>query len=420
MNEREWEAAGSALKTGRYNLLLGAGVSLDSASGISGETCPSGGGLAKLLQEAAPSVRSGSSLNRTYRTLKADQIEQLITRRFSGCAAGATAQKIASFRWKRVFTLNVDDALENAYETRPLTVQELRVFNYTDPYESVRDLRSLPLVHLHGWARRPEDGYVFEIKEYMGSISGNNIWAHVLGSLIRTEPFLVLGSSLEESDLFYFLSDRANATRRNDRPPSILAEPYPDAATEADCEDFDLRLFEGTALQLLEEFDRRFPVRPTVDESISDNLGDIAAPDINPVHLAEFNADFERVPSHGLFGADGGANFAYGHQATWLDIQNSRDVPRSDTGEIEARVIRSVDKAVHLLDGAAGSVRPQPSEEWRGILHNPARHVCGYARLVRSGLEVPLRFLVSGEAASISSLTILQTAFPIFTNSGRE
>ncbi|MEQ9245105.1 MAG: SIR2 family protein, partial [Nitratireductor sp.] len=355
MHSLNWHLVGDALKAGRYNLLLGAGVSLDSQSGFHGENCPSAGALANALQDALPGVRKGSSINRLYRSMAPEQVEALITKRFVGCTPGDTVRAIAGFRWKRVFTLNVDDALEQAYETRPLPVQLYRTFNHVSVYESVRDLRVLPIVHLHGWAREPEHGYIFDISEYATSIARNSIWAHVLTELIRTEPFIVLGTSLEEPDLVFFMSQRGEVHPRRDAPPSILVEPFPDEATEKDCDAFKMTLFEGTALNFLTEVDSLFPVRPSVTEAIEENLGDISRLAVEPVCLAEFHADFERVPTETLIGTDGGINFAYGHQATWLDIQNGRDIARRETETLQAGIVNATPSTIILIDGGPGA-----------------------------------------------------------------
>lgn len=354
MTEINWDLVGDAIARGRYNLLIGAGVSLDSNSGIPNETCPSAGGLQRILQEIQPNVRAGSSLGRLYKTLKPEQVDQQITKRFANCLAGATVSAIAAFRWRRVFTLNVDDALENAYEQAPVPTQVIEPLVFSDPYSEIRDLRKLPIIHLHGWARTPEKGYVFDLQEYMRGIRENNIWAHVLGNLIRSEPFIVIGSSLEEPDISYFLADRAHLTQRPDRPPSIIVEPVPDAGTHADCEEYGMSLFEGTALQFLQEIERRFPVRPSVYDAIEDNIGDLTKLDVEPTALAEFHSDFERVPSDALHGHDSGTRFALGHQATWLDIQNGRDVARPETANIQKRIVETA-KGTVLLDGLAGS-----------------------------------------------------------------
>lgn len=355
MAEISWDLVGDAVKTGKYNLLLGAGVSLDSISGDKERTCPGAGALRDELQDALPKVRAGSSLNRLYKTMTEDQITDLITRRFLNCMPGETVKAIASFRWRRIFTLNIDDALERAYELSLVPTQKVKSINYNDPYAEVRDLRILPIIHLHGFSRRAEDGYVFDIKEYMRSISNNNIWAHVLGSIIRTEPFIVLGSSLEEPDLSYFIADRAHLTPRVDRASSILVEPFPDDGTLVDCEEFAMQLYNGTSRDFLNEADTRFPARPSVNDAIEENLGDASKLDLPPAVLAEFHSDFERVPNEMLSGVDGGTNFAYGHQATWLDIQSGRDVSRVETTEFQSRVIKARPEVTHLIDGLAGS-----------------------------------------------------------------
>lgn len=355
MRDLDWHLVGDTLKAGRYNLLLGAGVSLDSQSGLPGKSCPSTGQLMEALQEALPGVRRGSSINRLYRSMTAEQVETLITKRFAGCISGDTVKAISDFRWKRVFTLNVDDALEHAYETRPLPVQLYRPFNYVAGYQDVRDLRILPIVHLHGWAREPDHGYVFDLTEYAASIARNNIWAHVLAELIRTEPFIVLGTSLEEPDLAFFMSQRGEVRPRKDAPPSILVEPVPDEATQKDCDAFKMALFEGTALSFLTEIASRFPVRPSVTDAIEENLGNISGLPLDPTCLAEFHADFERVPSETLVGTDGGTNFAYGHQATWLDLQHGRDLARAETAALQAHIASADPTAIMMIDGGPGA-----------------------------------------------------------------
>ncbi len=354
-SESEWRLVGDALKVGRYNLLLGAGVSLDSGSGLSGQNCLSASGLTAALQKELPGVRKGSGLNRLYRAMTPEQVDMQITRRFANCIPGATVNAIAGFRWKRIFTLNVDDALERAYETQALPIQISQPLNYNSEYRDVRDLRVLPIVHLHGFARQPGDGYVFELAEYARSMSNNNIWANILAQLIRTEPFIVLGTSLEEPDLSFFLSQRDKVRPRGDSPPSVIVEPDPDDATAKDCEAFRMTLFEGKALDFLSEINARFPSRPSVQDAIEENLGEISKLPVDPLALAEFSADFERVSTEALVGTDSGANFAYGHQATWLDLQNGRDLPRCETAALQDRILRIDAASVSIVEGGPGA-----------------------------------------------------------------
>lgn len=249
----------------------------------------------------------------------------------------------------------MDDALEAAYDKQALPVQSYKTFNYVDPFEEIRDLTTVPIIHLHGWANRPEDKYIFDIKEYMGSINNHNLWSRVLASLIRSEPFFVIGSALEEPDLTYFLSDRFNVESRKDRAPSILVEYNPDAATEYDCIEYNMSLFHGDAIGFLNELNSRFPLRPSVDDATRDNLGDLADLDVDPKAIAEFHADFERVPASLVDSADSGTNFAYGHQPTWLDIQNHRDLSRPETAVILQKIFKLSGKSIPVVGGGAGA-----------------------------------------------------------------
>ena len=128
----------SSLRAGQYNLLLGAGFSMDSknAKGL----LPSGDELLGNLATATKAKKS--SLQRLYQLLTPAQVKELITDRFANSTPGETAKLMASFMWRRVFTWNVDDVLENLYsDARALQQAIVKHFNdvYTDP-QSLEEL----------------------------------------------------------------------------------------------------------------------------------------------------------------------------------------------------------------------------------------------------------------------------------------
>ena len=355
LSDKQWDLVGDAVLSGRYNLLVGAGISLDSGSGFVGKNCPSGRGLASELASVIPGIHPSSNLSRIRRAMNSEQVADLITKRFTGCSPGNTVKALTKFRWKRIFTLNIDDALERAYELEQPPIQTFKSYNHDSLYESERDLRLLPIIHLHGWAREPDRGYIFDLTEYAHSMARHNVWAHVLSDLIRSEPFLIIGTLLDEPDLPFFMTFRGDVIPRGDAPPSLLIEPYPDAATNADCQTYKLELFDNTALEFLEELERRFPVRPSVIAAIQENLGDISSLPVEPLQLAEFNADFERVSlEHGM-DSDGGANFAYGHQATWGDLREHRDLDRPENRLLQERVGTAGKLTIVVVAGEPGA-----------------------------------------------------------------
>lgn len=355
----DWTRIATGLRAGRYNLLLGAGASLDSQSGSKNPqyrgALPGAGKLRADLSAILPDIRSDSSLNRLYRHLSSPQVQEHITDRFSGCTPGDTARKITEFRWRRIFTLNIDDALENAYSQAKSPIQKSSSVNFVDSFFDNQDKSIIPIIHLHGFARKPSDGYVFDIKEYMKSINDNNLWMHILGNLIRTEPFLVLGTSLEEPDITYFLADRDANSVREDRAPSVMVEPFPDGGTLDDCKEYALSLYKGTAFSFLCLADEKVPNRPSVLEIIESNLGDLFDVNSDPAALSVFHSDFERVPTI-LQPQTSGANFALGHLATWSDIQQDYDTPRGEqTNRFRNTINASTPLDVCLLLGEPGT-----------------------------------------------------------------
>lgn len=351
----DWQLVSEGLRAGRYNLLLGAGASLDSFR-PDNTNLPSLGGLQSELSSALPNVRPNSSINRLYRTLKAeDRVDELITAQMKGCRAGPTNRTISEFRWKRIFTLNIDDALEDAYSQNTKRLQEPQVFNFNEPYSEIRNNQEVPIIHLHGYSRKSEDGYVFDIKEYVSNISSNNIWSHILGGLIRSEPFVIAGTSLEESDLAYFLSDRSNLRLRQDAPPSIIIEPFPDAATSTDCHDFRLSLFHGTVIDFFEEATKRVGDRPTVFDQSVGNVGEIDVSDLERRLVSEFNADFERVPLSSEITGGTQLNFAYGHRADWGDLKADLDRSRDAQVRLQSELMSTEGIDFFLISGGAGA-----------------------------------------------------------------
>lgn len=354
----DWTQVGRGMRQGTYNLLLGAGVSLDSLSGSTDEKyrgpLPTADAFRRDLADLKPLLRAGASIHRIYRSLDPREITHHVTNRFANPTPGPTVRKLCEFRWRRIFTLNIDNALENAYDVNPRRAQKPKSLNFVDPYQEIRDTSVVPILHLHGLVTRPGDGYIFDINRYMRSISTNNLWLHVLGSIIRTEPFLVLGTTLEEPDIAYFLQERTEYTVRTDRPPSILVEPFPDEGTLQDCDDFCLTLCEEKALEFLNDLDVKFPNRPTISSIVEEKLGPLAEKLENHALATQFLSDFEKVPTVRPQDQGDPASFAYGHQANWGVIWDDCDVPRDEFSRARQHVDEASKQEICLLLGEPG------------------------------------------------------------------
>lgn len=315
------------LLAGRYSLFLGAGVNFGGKL-RTGEDIPLGDQLRQQLV-ALKGLKANSSLARASSQLTQSEKDRYLTDAFSSCIPSPALLKLPQFFWRRVYTLNIDDALEAAYKASA-SLQAAEPRSHAAPYVEANDITVLQIAHIHGWSQRPDDGYVFSLAEYAGSMGPGNPWVNVLAHTLATEPFIVAGTSLEEPDLEYFLAGRSVHSVRTDRGPSFLIEPFPDAATERECARHGLTLYEGTFDAFLSDLLANFPDRPLPISAPSGLSKEHFTVTPKTKDLALFSRDFSFVVAHQVEeNADLG--FLVGREPTLDDIALGRDIPRQST-----------------------------------------------------------------------------------------
>ena len=171
-DQKTTDSIAASLKAGQYNLLLGSGISRDSLNkhGLlpSGETL-----RAELCR--LKGARENSPLQRVYATLTFSEIREHIIERFLDCTPGPSVVKLTRFLWRRIFTFNIDDALEKAYEAHD-SLQTSTTFNFGDDYSEVTSLAEVPIIHLHGCVQHADKGFVFSRDEYVRQTTAINPW----------------------------------------------------------------------------------------------------------------------------------------------------------------------------------------------------------------------------------------------------
>lgn len=343
------------LIAGGYSLLLGAGASFDSTNKKG--NLPLGDSLRSELINLK-GLKLGSSLARAYGSLTQGEIDTYITDRFIDCLAGPTLLKIPAFNWRRIYTLNIDDALEAAYGQKPGHQKPVPI-THVSPYMEATDIDTIQLVHIHGWARKPEDGYVFSLPEYAGTMAPSTAWMSILAHTIASEPFIIAGTSLEEPDLEYFLSGRHADGVRKDRGPSFLVEPQPDGATRKQCERHGLNLFQGTLLDFLDALNDAFPSRPLPANATSELSKDLFRTPPSKRDLTLFSRALGyMVARQGHEDAD--LSFYVGRKPTLNDVALGRDISRASTlpfkSEIKKRMAADDLKTnFFIIDDNAGA-----------------------------------------------------------------
>lgn len=334
ITDHKLDAFKASLRTGQYSLLLGAGISLDSHN--------TKGQLPKTEEFrldlcTAKAARPDTSLQRVFQLLTDEEIATLVTSRFINCTAGQSIALLPSFVWKRIFSFNIDDAIEDAYQSES-AIQTLRSINFTDTYEETGPLTDLSIIHLHGFAKRSGDGYVFSIQDYVRTMRESNAWMMVLSQQMSSEPFILIGTSLNEPDLEYYLSFRRADSPRVDRGPSVYVSPDPDSVIRHDCKRLGLTLFQGTALDFLNYCLQNAPA-VTPQQLIPTEQRRLLPPEFEESKRASFWADFDLVPA--VVDATDTTTvprFLYGHPPTWGDLAAGFDVARPVTRSVTTRI----------------------------------------------------------------------------------
>ena len=323
---RQEAAFVSSLRAGQYNLLLGAGFSMDSKNAKG--PLPSGD---KLLGDLAKATNAKPrSLQRLYQLLTPAQVKELITDRFVDAVPGETAKLMASFVWRRVFTWNVDDVLENLYKGGR-TLQRAVPKHFNDVYTDPQSLEELFIIHLHGFVGAPERGYVFSRDQYVSQTTKVNPWMTVLTQRMLAEPMIIAGSTLDEVDLDYYLALRTGESARDDRGPSILVEADDPIATML-CKKHDLLHFVGYSKDFFEYCNSVLPNPPTPIELIPLATRQLIPVGVSRSAAMSFSADFELVP--GVTGPSSNSRFMYGHFPSWGDLEANRDIARPLVSEV--------------------------------------------------------------------------------------
>lgn len=319
----------SSLITGKYNLLLGSGVSTDSWNDdgelLSGEEL-------RLTLCNLQRVPKNTSLQKVYDLLNEIEVRKYITSRYSNCTPGASVKHFPKFLWRRVFTFNIDDALESAFEENG-SLQTLKPINFGETFADSTKIEELFAIHLHGFVRQESKGYVFSRNDYINQMTSINPWMNMLAQLIKVEPFIMIGTSLDEVDLDYYMSLRNESSGRVDEGPSVFVTPNPTKVSRNECEKHNLLLFKGTCNDFMKYCNELAPNRPTPLELVGREELQFFSGEATKRQILSFWSDFELVPGSAPKNK-GIPRFVYGALPNWEDLSANFDISRNCSSRI--------------------------------------------------------------------------------------
>lgn len=327
LTPEQWESVLDGFALGHYSLILGAGASVGSVNTM-GAPLPTGPQLRDLLAAHYALPRNGTlALRRTYDLC--DQIAQskglqrpaeYVAQFFRGCSVPDWYESLVKTPWRLIWTLNIDDVLENAYADRFMkqSLQSLRPSSWRDRWTGHRqNTNEVSLIHLHG--RADSHDLVFGTLDYLGTDSAGGAAHRIFRDEWQSDvPRLIVGASLDdELDIAGPLSASASVVNEY---PSISVRPNLGALErlslelqgiipiEMTAEDFFAALDSerGTALKRIQA------VAPSEYRGMSPN---------NLAFLQSFSPPDVRVDRlHDFFAGD---------EPHWKDILNDFDAQRS-------------------------------------------------------------------------------------------
>jgi len=192
------DALKSAVATGDLILFLGAGASKSSYDS-NGDKLLDGTELAKELARRASLTYTGEELDDVYaaaRDTLQSRLDPILEDLFRHTQPSNEYNVVARNAWRRIYTLNIDDALDQALKASP---QRVRMRLSSDPIVD-RDqfFTVLDYIKLNGSVDRLDRGIIFSSSEYAKATATSRPWYEQCASDFIRSPFLFIGTRLSE------------------------------------------------------------------------------------------------------------------------------------------------------------------------------------------------------------------------------
>jgi len=202
MNER----IKSAIEAGRIVLVFGAGASIGS-SNQSGNPVLSGTDLSQLLAKEAQVEYSGEGLQVVYGAVKhilGGRLNDILEMNYRHCEPSENYIAISKFPWARIYTLNIDDALDIALVKH--SKQKVNtIYRFDKIIDQDKIFNKLEYVKINGSIDRLSEGLIFSESEYGKASAESPLWYRELAEDYFKYTIIFIGTKLDESTLWHHI-----------------------------------------------------------------------------------------------------------------------------------------------------------------------------------------------------------------------
>jgi hypothetical protein len=254
---------------------------------------------------------------------------------------------ILSLPWHKCYTLNIDDldaAVSRAFDLprRIVPVSPKTMTTWAAGSEA------LEVVHLNGMLADIPDDITFSTSQYAERLAGEDPVYIRLAAELLSNPFVFIGTKLDEPPLWQHIQLRFSKGRRMKElsPQSYLLTPTLDRAREVSLSQFNIDWLSMTA----EAFAQN--VAPKLSEGVKEGFAFLSSG-------SRFGGP-TKVPELTEIATDPNkrTEFLLGSEPIWADIQSGRAIERESDHELCEALISEFDSAVKrafIISGTAGS-----------------------------------------------------------------
>ena len=337
-----------AIYSGKYYLLVGAGISYGETD-HKNRILPGAEALLKEIRayynlddvelglQQTVDILSDQSFNDKVK------IDTFLTDRFSGCTS-SWQSLILRLNWAMIFTLNIDDVLENSN----LGFRKLRSYVWSDAYKVEKS--SVQIIHIHGYVHhKPNPDFIFSTTQYAGAYEKNRTWHNIFRETFPNNPYIIIGSTLSnEYDLATAIKQLQS--RVDNTLPTILVSPSLNPLVKQSIENKGIVVISATGEDFMQHLYGRYQ---NLEQSYkeTDRQFDFS-----------FSQQFDLIPNSPKLPK--GHDFYSGHEPIIQDIKEDLDAKLENTTLLYKTIaikykdrLNSVGDGTHLyiIEGQPGS-----------------------------------------------------------------
>ncbi len=310
---------------------------------------------------------NGEPLSKVFGACKrklGDRIDEIFDKNFRNCTPSKAYNRLASYTFARIYTLNVDDAFERSLDRN--SKQNVYIRSRLDKVVPRDQLfKNLDYIKLNGDIRKPSDGYIFSPQEYGSAASTTPLWYEELGSDYFNYVFIFIGTKLDEP-LFYHQIERYRGRTNSREQRSYVITP---TASEIDIENLlesNIEHISATLENFVSWLDDNFDTPPTPSSTLLKSRPELNVTDVTdseryisifrevvPVSRSQLSLIKEPDSGFPL------RNFYKGYKPTWKDILDNVPAMLAHTTKafhLIKKTIKEKDKtSLFCIFGPAGS-----------------------------------------------------------------